>query len=400
MKKSQQYYIFFMCFLGMMLAAVGSSFRGFFVPTFKAEFGIDNTNMGMIISVAQASSMIFSYWAGKYCLRIGPKRIIAIGYLIIGASIGLIVSANSWTLLLAGYCGMASGSAILVIGLNSMLPMVTIFTQAIIMNFGHGIFGFGSTLSQKFLGWYVTGGFAWRALFSGAIAFYIISAVLVWFAPGEPSDDHRNHKSKLIHKKLSLALLLAIMFYVTSEFLVGTWIINYFQEGYGYTPSQASYYSTLFFGIFTGGRLFGGLIFRKIRRFNGILACVSLAGLAIVTGQTLGGSFLFLIGFSGLFFSIVYPTTITLVNDTYGKDSAYFIGISAITTSMTIFVSNLLFGYLNDKIGVQLTFNLIPLCLCISLLGYILARREYKIIKENKKRHRPLPLDVIHTILL
>lgn len=384
MKKSQQYYIFAMCFLGMMLAAVGSSFRGFFVPTFKAEFGIDNTNMGMIISIAQASSMLFSYYAGKHCLRIGPKRIIAIGYLLIGASIGVVVAANSWHLLLAGYCGMASGSAILVIGLNSMLPMVTIFTQAIIMNFGHGIFGFGSTISQKFLGWYVSGGYSWRILFASAITFYVFGAILVWFSPGEPSDDHRNHKSKLIHKKLSFALLIAIMFYVTSEFLVGTWIINYFQEGYGYSPSKASYYSTLFFGIFTAGRLFGGLIFRKIRRFTGILTCVVLAAISILIGQALGGVFLVLIGFSGLFFSIVYPTTITIVNDTYGKDSAYFIGISAITTSVAIFVSNLLFGYLNDILGVQLTFNLIPLCLGISLIGFIAARREYNIIKIAK----------------
>jgi len=374
----------------MMLAAVGSSFRGFFVPTFKAEFGIDNTNMGMIISFAQASSMLFSYYAGKHCLRIGPKKIIAIGYVIIGASIGVIVSASSWTTLLAGYCGMASGSAILVIGLNSMLPMVTIFTQAIIMNFGHGIFGFGSAVSQKFLGWYVSSGFSWRLLFTGAIGFYIVSALMVWFSPGEPSDDHRNHKSKFIHKKLSIALLIAMMFYVTSEFLVGTWIINFFQEGFNYSPSKASYYSTLFFGIFTAGRLLGGLIFKKIRRFTGILTSILLAAGSIIAGQALGGIFLVLIGLSGLFFSIVYPTTITLINDMYGKDSAYFIGLSAIATSMTIFASNLLFGYFNDKLGVQITFNLIPLCLCISFLGYFIARREYNLIKASRTKEQTL----------
>ncbi len=82
MKKSHQYYIFFMCFVGMMLAALSASFRGFFVPTFKAEFGIDNTNMGMIISVAQASSMAFAFFSRQilssiwtqayYCNRLYP----------------------------------------------------------------------------------------------------------------------------------------------------------------------------------------------------------------------------------------------------------------------------------------------------------------------------------------
>ncbi|WP_430884995.1 MFS transporter [Fusibacter sp. JL216-2] len=378
MKKSHQYYIFFMCFVGMMLAALSASFRGFFVPTFKAEFGIDNTNMGMIISVAQASSMAFAFLAGKYCLRFGPKRIIATGYILIAASIGVVVSAKSWLILLAGYCGMASGTAMLVIGLNSMLPMVTILAPAIIMNFGHGIFGFGSTVYQKFLGWYLTMGYDWRTLFTSAIFIFLISACLVWFSPGEPSDDHKNHRSKLIHKKLSFALLTALMFYVTAEFLVGTWIVNFFQEGYGYTPSKASYYSTLFYGVFTVGRLFGGLVFHRISRFNGILACASLAAVSILTGQIFGGVFLYAIGLSGIFFSIIYPTTITIVNDTYGRDSSYFIGISAIATSTGIFMTNLIFGYLNDLIGVQATFNLIPVCLFISFSAFYLARREHE----------------------
>lgn len=357
------------------------------MPTFKAEFGIDNTNMGMIISVAQASSMVFSFMSGKYCLRFGPKRIIAAGYVIIAASIGIVVSAHSWLVLLAGYCGMASGTAMLVIGLNSMLPMVTIFAQAVIMNFGHGIFGFGSTIYQKFLGWYLTSGFDWRMLFMSSIGLFLASAVLVWLSPGEPSDDHKNHKSKMIHKKLSIALLIALMFYVTSEFLIGTWIVNFFQEGYGYTPSKASYYSTLFYGIFTVGRLFGGLIFHKISRFSGIMACAVLAAVSILVGQVLGGVFLYAIGLSGLFFSIIYPTTITIVNDTYGKDSAYFIGISAIATSSGIFATNLLFGYLNDKLGVQATFNVIPICLLISFAAFLVARREHASItaKENLK---------------
>lgn len=372
-----------MCFAGMMLAALSTSFRGFFVPTYKAEFGISNTQMGMIISFAQASSMLFSYFGGKYCLRIGPKRLIAAGYILIAVSIGFVIKASSWTLLLAGYCGMSSGTALLVLGLNSMLPMVTLFTQAVIMNFGHGIFGLGSTIYQSTHGWYLSRGYDWRLMFTGSIVLYIIGAIMVWMSPGEPSDEHKNHKSTLIHKKLSFALLIALMFYVTSEFLIGTWIVNYFQEGFGYSPDKAAYYSTLFYGVFTAGRLFGGLIFNKISRFNGIMVFTGLAAVSIIIGQVFGGVFLYAIGISGVFFSIIYPTTITLVNDTYGKDSAYFIGLSAIATSTGIFATNLLFGYLNDQLGVQATFNMIPVCLVVSLVAFYVAKREHEAIAAN-----------------
>ncbi len=54
---------------------------------------------------------------------------------------------------------------------------------------------------------------------------------------------------------------------------------------------------------------------------------------------------LFFIGLSGLFFAIVYPTTMTLVNEAYGKDSAYFMGISSMVTAMGGFIFNMIFGY-------------------------------------------------------
>jgi len=378
MKKSQQYYIFAMCFAGMMLAALSSSYRGFFVPTYKMEFGINNTQMGLIIGFAQLASMVFAYMGGKYCLKIGPKRIVAVGCVLNALAIGLVVIAPSWTLLLIGYCGMSSGTALLALGMNNMLPMITIVSPAIIMNFGHGIFGFGSAVYQKGLGWYLTSLFDWRLLYLGSVVLFLITAVLVWFSPGEPSDEHKNHKSSFIYKKLSMALLSAIMFYVTAEFLVGSWIVNYFQEGYGYSPSEAASYSTLFYGVFTFGRLFGGVVFHKIDRFKGIIISIIMAAIFILIGQLFGGIFLICLGISGLFFSIVYPTTITLKNDTYGKDSAYFMGLSAIATALGVFASSLIFGYLNDSLGVIKTYNVIPVCLLLSLVSFVIASKEHK----------------------
>ncbi len=202
MKKSQQYYILILCFAGMLLASLGFSFRGFFVPTYKLEFGIDNTRMGFIIGIAQLASMAFGYFGGRYCLRIGPKRIIALGFLFNGLSILAVTMAKSWYVLLIAYCGMASSMALLVLGLNTALPAVTLFSQAILMNFTHGVFGFGSTLVQKFLGWYLSNGFDWRMLFWVSSGIFFAGAVFALGAPGEPSDDHKEHRTKLIHKNL------------------------------------------------------------------------------------------------------------------------------------------------------------------------------------------------------
>ncbi len=68
-----------------------------------------------------------------------------------------------------------------------------------------------------------------------------------------------------------------LMFYVVAEFLVGSWIINFFQEGYGYTPAKAAFYSTLFYGTFTAGRMLGGFAIHKLNPLKAIITTCLIA---------------------------------------------------------------------------------------------------------------------------
>lgn len=378
MKKSQQMYLLILSFVGMIMISIAFSYRGFLVPTFKEEFGIDNTRMGFVISVAQLVSMVFTYYGGLYCLRFGQKRIIALGCFIVAISLLILGFAHSWTLLLISFCGISSGTALLVLGLNTILPLITLFSQSILMNFVHGIFGLGSTAAQKGLAWYLSREFSWRLLLIGSAAFFVVHGVLMLFAPGEPTEEHKSHKSSLPFRRFSILLITALSFYVIAEFLIGSWIINYFQEGYLYSPVKAAFYSTLFYGTFTVGRLGGGFIMNRVKRLQGIIICTILAALSVISGQLLGGSFFFLIGFSGLFFSIVYPTSVTIANEVYGKEGPYFIGISSTATALGVFGVNLIFGYLNDVLGVVLTFYGVPICLGISAFFFIWTALERK----------------------
>lgn len=378
MKKSQQIYLLILSFIGMLMFAITFNYRGFLVPTFKAEFGIDNTHMGFVISIAQLVSMIFTYYGGVYCLRLGQKRIIALGCFIVAGSMVLLGLAHSWTVLLISFCGISSGASLMVLGLNTILPMITLFSQSILMNFVHGIFGLGSTGIQKGLAWYLSRNFDWRLLFIGTAGVFVIHGILMLLAPGEPSEEHRTHKVSLPYKKFSVLLVAALSFYVTAEFLLGSWIINYFQEGYSYTPIKAAFYSTLFYGTFTIGRLGGGFVMNRIKRLQGIIVCTILAAVSVLLGQLLGGSYFFLIGLSGLFFSIVYPTAVTISNEVYGKEGPYFIGIASTAIALSVFGINLVFGYLNDALGVVATFYGVPLCMAVSSLFFILTAVERK----------------------
>ncbi len=386
MRKSEQIYILALSFIGMIMVSVAFSYRGFLVPTFKSEFHIDNTRIGLAISVSQLASMVFAYYGGIYCMRLGQKRIIALGCFLVAISMGLLAFARSWIMLIVSFSVMSSGTSLMVLGLNTILPLVTIFSQSILMNFVHGIFGLGSTVSQKSLAWYLSNQMSWRILLAATAGVFVMHGFLMLFAPGEPSAENKAHRASLPYKKFSILFISALSFYVIGEFLLGSWIINYFQEGFNYTPVRAAFYSTLFYATFTVGRLVGGFVMARVKRLQGIIVCMVLAALSVLLGQLLEGPFFILMGLSGVFFSIVYPTAVTIANEVYGKEGPYFIGLSSTATALGVFAVNLVFGYLNDALGVVRTFYGVPGCLAISTAFFIWAAFERK--KLPPKAHR------------
>ena len=110
---------------------------------------------------------------------------------------------------------------------------------------------------------------------------------------------------------------------------------------------------------------------QRVKRLYSIIVCMVLATAFVFVGQILGGSLFLLIGLSGIFFSVVYPTAVTIANEVYDRQGPYFIGVSSMATSILVFIINVSFGYLNDALGVVLTFYGVPACLLVSTLLFV-----------------------------
>ncbi len=87
---------------------------------------------------------------------------------------------------------------------------------------------------------------------------------------------------------------------------------------------------------------------------------------------------LYFISLSGLFFAIIYPTTIALVGKIFNQTSSKAIAIISTSISIFVLISGLLIANLNDLIGPYLSFYLIPICQLISLFFYIKLNSIFK----------------------
>ncbi len=378
-EKKYKFLIMFM-FMFMILSAISDNLRGVFLPSFKADFSVNNTEMGMMIVVGSIGYIVFAYLGGMLCETIGHKKVMSIGIVFMIISLVTLYLSPNFVILLVGMFLLNSGWALIGLAINTVIPLIAVSFQAVLMNLVHFSYGVGATVTQKLAGVLLFKGIQWRNMYLYiSILFFI---VLIAFIPVKvPSvqkakEDKKIDYSSIFKNKLLYFYMISLGLYVASEISTGNWFINYMKETFAYNENQATFYTTLFFGTFTLGRLLGGFVVQKLGSIKTVLMSLVLAFSFYTIGLLVGQKGLVLVASSGLFFSIIFPTVILSVNDVFRKNSTYVTGIIVTATSAVSMGINFIIGWLNDLIGVPKAYYTIPVSLFFSVFFMFLIYRN------------------------
>ena len=140
----------------------------------------------------------------------------------------------------------------------------------------------------------------------------------------------------------------------------------------------ATLLSTFFFFL-TIGRLCGGFIAEKIGHLQSVIGSLIVALALMVIGLVIGHGAIVLLCVSGLFFAIVYPTTVTTISRVFESNTSYITGVILTLASTISMIMNFIIGRLNDVIGTSTAFYLIPVSLGVSVLFMVtifIGKRE------------------------
>ncbi len=191
-------------------------------------------------------------------------------------------------------------------------------------------------------------------------------------------DDNKLKSKEIFKDKLLYFYIFALGFYAFSEIATGNWFVNLMENGYKYNKNQSSYYIFLFSALFALGRLLGGFLVEKFNYIKAVCTSLTVALIMYSIGITLGQKGLILISLSGIFFSIVYPTVVLTISKVYSTNSSYVTGIVVTLSSFCKYEYKFLMGYLNDLIGIYISYYLIPISLFISLMFMFLIHKNIK----------------------
>ena len=304
-------------YLMFMMFAMTTDSVGVIIPEVIRTLHLSDTAAGAFHYASMSGIAVVAIFLGFLADLFGRKWTIILGLLLFALNSYLFAVTNSFAVfvILLAVSGAAIG--IFKTGALALIGDISDSTQqhTSTMNTVEGFFGIGSIVGPLIVARLLLQGVSWKWLYviAGTLCvLLIITASLVRYPhtarpSGEPINLHRT--LRLLGNPYALAFSMACFLYVAVECAIYVWLPSYLKDHRPSSAFMAAYVVSIFFILRAAGRFVGAWV---IARWNWttILALFSGAILTCFIGAILGGpnAAVYLLAFSGVFMSVIYPT--------------------------------------------------------------------------------------------
>lgn len=366
-------------------------------PSMMREFGVQNAQMGTMLLAATIGFLITSFNTGRLIRWFGISNLLVISSVVRAGGLLGIALAPQWLLLVAAAFLFGVGSGAIDGGMNTFFAMR--IRSARLMSWLHASFGLGATIAPIMLTALFSLGIAWRWGYVIVAALQLLMGLFVfirakdWQMSGESGDEsqisqsgqtvaaasHRSARSTLARPIVWVNI--AIFFaYAGAEVTAGNWSYSLFTEARGVPPELAGLWAGLYWGSFTVGRIFFGVVANRFAVTPTVRA-VSLT--AIAAAMLLWWNPTNWLGFAGLLvlgFALapVFPLLVTATPLRLGSaDANNAIGFQVAAASFGIGVLPGLAGALADRTSLEIVGPFLVVWLIVMFVLHEIAVRDH-----------------------
>lgn len=387
MKKRQVNQILIAMNFMILMAALGSSdsMRGVFAPAFQSHFGLNVTNLSVIVMVSYIGNLVFLCLGGRIMDRCNRKKAAMAVIGIWVCALILYAATDSYPFLLAGMFLAMGASTLLNTTVNILSPCVFTTAPVMMVNIFFFVQGIGTSASQNLAGRVAGdyGMFKKVNLFLAVLG--IISLALLWRAEIPEQENHHGGPDtpvpfREIVSRPGFALLIAIFgLYFVAEHGIMNWLVSYGTNALGMGASEAAFYLSIFYGGMTVGRLVFSPVVAKLGAFRSIRWFGGIGSGLFVLGILAGGKGMWMLSLSGLAVSILYPTMVYMIHYIYPSNTLGA-ALGAIISIATLFDIgfNAVFGKMADLLGYGISFMVIPFCMAGFYASYLFFAGRYQ----------------------
>ena len=345
-------------FVMFMMFAMTTDSVGVIIPEIIKQFRLSLTAASAFQYATMGGIAVAGFCLGFMADRFGRKRtiVLGLGLFAVDAYIFAVSHSFAFFVTLLAISGVSIG--IFKTGALALIGDISRSTteHTSIMNAVEGFFGVGSIIGPALLAKLLLSGVDWKWLYviAGSMcALLVVLALIVRYPATVRTSEEPTSFSRtlsMIKDPYALGFSLAEFLYVATECAIYVWMPTLLAGKSGFF---AAYSISIFFLLRAGGRFVGAW---TLKRFSWTAALVLLSAAILIcfVGAVFGGRdvAVYLLPFSGLFMSVIYPTINSKGISCFAKSEHGAIsGVILFFTCVSAAVGPLAMGAVSDAFG-------------------------------------------------
>ena len=386
--------VFMLIMIGL---GISDSNRGVFSGIFERDLALTKPQVSMIVTVSYVGNLLFMLFGSRAADKMDKKKacIGILGLWVLAQA--LFFCTDNYVCLLIGMFISMGASTLMNTMMNILSPYFFGVMAGLYVNVLFFVQGIGTSGNQKLTGTLAGSYGDYRLVCGGLGILGLVCLVILGFVRFEGQVDKKEIANvvepvsseaagnKAVSKEsvqnegnmrgmggAVAAMGLVFGFYFVAEHGIMNWWAMYCSQGLALDNSKASTSVSLFFGTMTLGRLVLAPLVQRLGSRRSIVILGGLGSAVYILGVLLGGNGVWLLGFSGIFISIVYPTIVLFLQELFPKE-IITTATGAVISVGTLFDIgfNAVFGSLVEAAGFGVCRVIFPVAILIFYVGFL-----------------------------
>lgn len=396
---AQKKVIITLLFFNFLLFGGITSVIGASLPEIIRELQWTYSTVGLIIVANSGGYFISTFLSGLLSQRMGFKLLAGLGLIL--QAIGL-AAFGVWTAIsinLFSFIILGLGQGMIEVSTNHRVVQVEVPGQTRLMNLVHSAFTIGAILTPMVVGLVFKVHLHWRVPFIGLCILCLVMFIVFLFfdtsAPKTPATPSRfpwDAIKRMTSKRLVWLLTLIIMVYVGAEIGISSWISELFVSHFNASASLGALMVSIYWGGILVGRIFVALGWTGSNPTRTLLHFSAFSVFTLGLAMWVESSWLACILYfaTGLGFSTIYPTTMSIIGKEFQEAQGPAIGIVSTGGGLGVCLFPLLMASLSTRFGVDKGFLFyLLLTIIMTLLAYYVYRSNQAAPELNTPPQQP-----------
>ena len=367
--------------------------KGPTLPALLRDLNLSYGQGGTILFSAYLGFMVATLLMGVLADAAGNKAVLMLAGICLTIGLTAFSFASLFWLLALALFVVGLGLGAIEVGGNALIVNLHSHDRGRYLNLLAVFHGVGSFLVPLFAAQLLRSDFTWRQVYQLSIGLAVALAlffILVKYPHQAPAAGEGLKLRTLFAAGFTRRMTwyyLLVTAYVAAEIGIAAWIVEFLQQVKGFDVATSSLYLSLFFAAIMVGRFAGSFVVERIGYVKVMLGATIVAIVCLAAGIFGPPAFTFLLPLTGLFFSIMFPTTTASVSALHTMNLGAILGVLFTFGGLGGALGPWAIGAAADWVGIELAFALNLLFCVVMLMALLMLHRGGRVDVDAPAAH-------------